>query len=87
VSYLFTVGDIRRALANYSDDMPVSFYVDKDAEDRQQKGFPVLVNVAEIKPNGTERREWEELLAEGIKDEWANRGMDLPEQYLLFMVG
>lgn len=85
--YIYTVDDIRKILKGKRGDMPVSFYVDKDAEERQMKGLPVLVNAVVTKPTEEERKEREELAADGIKDEWAHRETPLPKAYLLFLVG
>lgn len=86
-NYLMTVKDVREALKGLRGDMPVSFYVDSDAEERQMKGMPVLVGVTTCTPTPEERKDREEAAADGVKDEWSHREIPMPKSYILFLVG
>lgn len=85
--YIMTVADVRKALKGFKGTMPVSFYVDSDAGERQMKGMPVLVNVAVVTPTEGERKDREEAAADGVKDEWTHREIPMPKCWLTFFVG
>ncbi len=53
--YIHSVGDLRKALAEHPDDLPINWYVDvSDYRSRECEGMPILVGVSIIERSDDE---------------------------------